>query len=110
IPTVETRLSATEGEAVDAATSLGYPVAVKLNSFTVTHKTDVGGVKLSLYDAAAVRSAYREIQNTVTAKLGREHFNGVTVQPMASAEGYELILGSSVDEQFGSVLLFGAGG
>ena len=110
IPVVETRLAATEGEAVNVATALGYPVAVKLNSFTVTHKTDMGGVKLSLYDAAAVRSAYREIQDTVTAKLGGEHFNGVTVQPMASAEGYELILGSSVDEQFGSVLLFGAGG
>lgn len=110
IPTVETRLAATEEEAVNAANSLGYPVAVKLNSFTVTHKTDVGGVKLSLHDAPGVRAAYRETQSAVTGKLGAEHFNGVTVQRMASAEGYELILGSSMDEQFGPVLLFGTGG
>ncbi|MBV8550615.1 MAG: bifunctional acetate--CoA ligase family protein/GNAT family N-acetyltransferase [Acidobacteriaceae bacterium] len=110
IPTVETRLAATEDEAVNAANSLGYPVVVKLNSITVTHKTDVGGVRLSLHDAQAVRAAYREIQDAVTGKLGAEHFNGVTVQRMASTEGYELILGSSMDEQFGPVLLFGTGG
>ena len=97
IPTVETRLAATEDEAVGAANSLGYPVALKLNSFTVTHKTDVGGVKLSLNDAAAVRAAYRDIQKAVTSKLGEGHFNGVTVQRMVSAEGYELIVGSSTD-------------
>ena len=110
IPTVETRLAATEDEAAQISNSLGYPVAVKLNSFTVTHKTDVGGVKLSLYDASSVRTAYREIESAVAAKLGAEHFNGVTIQPMASAAGYELILGSTIDPQFGPVLLFGAGG
>jgi acetyltransferase len=110
IPTVETRLALTEDEAVGAANSLGYPVVAKLNSFTVTHKTDVGGVKLSLHDASAVRAAYREIQDAVTGKIGAEQFNGVTIQPMVSAEGYELIVGSSIDAQFGPVLLFGAGG
>lgn len=110
IPAVETRLAATEEEAVAAANSLGYPVVVKLNSLTVTHKTDVSGVKLSLYDADAVREAYREIQSTVTSKLGGEHFQGVTVQRMVSAAGYELILGSSLDAQLGPVLLFGTGG
>ena len=110
IPTVETHLAATEDEAVNAANSLGYPVVLKLNSFTITHKTDVGGVKLSLHDAAAVRAAYREVQNSVASKLGAEHFNGVTVQCMVSAQGYELIVGSSIDAQFGPVLLFGTGG
>jgi acetyltransferase len=110
IATVETRLAATEDEAADAANALGYPVVLKLNSFTVTHKTDVGGVKLSLHDASAVRAAYRDIQSTVTRKLGPEHFNGATVQRMAFAEGYELILGSNVDAQFGPVLVFGTGG
>jgi acetyltransferase len=100
----------TEGEAVAAADSLGYPVAVKLNSFTITHKTEVGGVKLALRDASAVVAAYREIQEAVAAKLGAEHFNGVTVQSMFSAEGYELIVGSAIDAQFGPVLLFGTGG
>lgn len=110
IPVVETRLAGSEDEAVIAADSLGYPVAIKLNSHTVTHKTDVGGVKLSIRHAAAVRAAYREIQSTVATQLGREHFKGVTVQRMAPAEGYELILGSSMDAQFGPVLLFGVGG
>jgi acetyltransferase len=77
----------------------------------VTHKTEVNGVKLSLHDEEAVRAAYREIQRAVTSKLGAEHFQGVTVQRMIStASGYELILGSSVDAQFGPVLLFGTGG
>jgi acetyltransferase len=110
IPTVETHLASTEDEAVSAANALGYPVALKLNSYTVTHKTEVGGVRLSLNDALAVRAAYSDIQERVVAKLGREHFNGVTVQQMAIAEGYELIVGSSIDPQFGPVLLFGTGG
>ncbi|HEX4227406.1 MAG TPA: bifunctional acetate--CoA ligase family protein/GNAT family N-acetyltransferase [Bryobacteraceae bacterium] len=110
IPTVETRLAASEDEAVNAANNLGYPVVLKLNSLTVTHKTDVGGVKLSLPDSDAVRRAYRDIKSAVTEKAGEEHFAGVTVQPMASLDGYELIVGSSTDAQFGPVLLFGTGG
>jgi acetyltransferase len=110
IPTVETRLAASEEEAVVAANALGYPVALKLNSFTLTHKTDVGGVKLSLENASAVRNAYRDIQSAVASRAGPEHFNGVTVQRMVSTEGYELILGSMTDAQFGPVLLFGTGG
>lgn len=110
IPTVETRLAVTEDEAVAAADSLGYPVVLKLNSLTITHKTDVGGVKLNLANAAAVRDAFRSIQSSVTEKAGSEHFNGVTVQPMVLMDGYELTIGSSVDAQFGPVLLFGAGG
>ena len=110
IPTVETRLAGTEDEAVAAADALGYPVVLKLNSLTITHKTDVGGVKLNLADAAAVRDAFRFIQSSVTEKAGAQHFNGVTVQPMILTDGYELIVGVSVDSQFGPVLLFGAGG
>ncbi|HZQ47304.1 MAG TPA: GNAT family N-acetyltransferase, partial [Verrucomicrobiae bacterium] len=76
-----------------------------------THKTEVGGVRLDLRNASAVRRAWREIESSVTKKAGREHFAGVTVEPMISdREGYELILGSSLDEQFGPVLLFGLGG
>jgi acetyltransferase len=66
--------------------------------------------KLSIESASEVRAAYREIQSSVATKLGREHFNGVTVQRMVSGDGYELIIGSSIDAQFGPVLLFGAGG
>jgi acetyltransferase len=83
---------------------------LKIYSETITHKTDVGGVQLNLANAEAVRKAYNTIKDSVTARVGAEHFQGVTVQPMANLDGYELILGSSLDSQFGPVLLFGMGG
>ncbi|HSA92182.1 MAG TPA: bifunctional acetate--CoA ligase family protein/GNAT family N-acetyltransferase [Terriglobales bacterium] len=110
IPTVETRVARSPQEARELAESLGYPVVVKLHSETVTHKTDVDGVKLNLGDGDAVERAWREIESAVRKKAGEGHFLGVTVQPMVRTDGYELILGSSLDPQFGPVLLFGAGG
>jgi acetyltransferase len=106
IPVVETRIAATEDEAVACAEDLGYPVAVKLHSLSITHKTDVGGVHLNVARASAVRQAFARIR----ASAGEEAFQGVTVQPMITARGYELIIGSSVDSQFGPILLFGEGG
>lgn len=110
IPTVDTHIALSEEEAVELAEQIKYPVVLKLHSETITHKTDVGGVKLNLMDADDVRRAYRSIRDSVENKAGLEHFLGVTVQPMSKLEGYELILGSSVDPQFGPVLLFGLGG
>jgi acetyltransferase len=110
IPTVETLIAASEDEAVHFAERLGFPVVLKLHSETITHKTDVGGVQLNLSDADAVRRAYRTIESSVRERVGVEHFLGVTVQPMAKLDGYELIVGSSLDPQFGPVLLFGTGG
>jgi acetyltransferase len=110
IPTVETRLATSADDAARAAAEIGFPVAVKLHSETITHKTDVGGVRLGLGDETAVRRAVAEIEAAVEARAGRGHFQGVTVQPMVRIEGYELIVGSAVDAQFGPVLLFGAGG
>ncbi|MFZ5879419.1 MAG: GNAT family N-acetyltransferase [Chloroflexota bacterium] len=110
IPTVETRIARSKEEAAQAADAIGYPVVLKIHSETITHKTDVGGVLLNLADAQAVRAGYTSIEKSVTEKVGAEHFLGVTVQPMAKLEGYELILGSSIDPQFGPVLLFGLGG
>lgn len=107
---MDTRIAKSEAEAAKAADAIGYPVVLKLHSETITHKTDVGGVQLNLSDAAAVKKAYSAIQKSVTEKAGAEHFLGVTVQPMAKLDGYELILGSSIDPQFGPVLLFGLGG
>ncbi len=92
------------------ADEIGYPVVLKLNSETITHKSDVGGVQLNLKDEAAVRQAYETIRTTVSERAGEEHFHGVTVQPMVKLDGYELIVGSSQDAQFGPVLLFGTGG
>ena len=110
IPTVETHVARSESEAAKLAEKTGYPVVLKLFSETITHKTDVGGVQLNLRTAAAVRKAWKNIANAVREKAGAAHFLGVTVQPMISLQGYELILGSSLDPQFGPVLLFGTGG
>src|SRR4030095_3803248 len=100
----------TEQAAVRRAEEVGYPVVLKLFSETLTHKSDVGGVQLDLRNATSVRHAWRQIHTSVSDKAGHEHFLGVTVQPMVKHDGYELILGSSIDPQFGPVLLFGAGG
>jgi acetyltransferase len=110
IPTVETHIARTEDEAVKEAADIGFPVVLKIFSDTITHKTDVGGVKLNLQDDAAVRKAYQFIKSSVSEKVGAGEFGGVTVQPMVKLQGYELILGSSVDPQFGPVVVFGSGG
>jgi acetyltransferase len=110
IPTVETRIAVTEEEAVQAAQEIGFPTVIKLYSMTITHKTDVGGVLLNLRDADAVRKGFQTIKASVAEKVGAEHFQGVTVQPMIKLDGYELIIGSSLDSQFGPVMLFGTGG
>jgi len=110
IPTVDTRVAITEQEALQTAEEIGYPIVLKLYSLTITHKTDVGGVQLNLRDAKAVKTAFQTIKQAVTEKVGAEHFQGVTVQPMAKLDGYELIIGSSLDSQFGPVILFGTGG
>jgi acetyltransferase len=110
IPTVDTRVATTMEEAIAAANAIGYPVVLKLFSTTITHKTDVGGVKLNLQNAEAVRQAYQDIAASVVEKAGEANFTGVTVQPMVKLDGYELIVGSSIDPQFGPVLLFGTGG
>jgi acetyltransferase len=110
IPSIPTEIAGSEDAAAEAAARIGYPIVLKLHSFTITHKTDVGGVILNLPDESSVRRAYAEIRDNVEAKAGSGHFQGVTVQPFAKQEGYELILGSSLDPQFGPVLLFGTGG
>jgi acetyltransferase len=110
IPSVPTRVARTADEAVAYADKFGYPIVLKVYSTTITHKTDVGGVQLDLPNAASVRKAFRSIQSTVSAKVGKKAFEGVTVQPMVRLDGYELILGSNVDPVFGPVILFGSGG
>ncbi len=111
IPVVRTEVAISADAAAKLAGAMGYPVVVKLFSRTITHKTDVQGVKLNLATQQEVRIAFAEIQSSVAAHAGAEHFLGVTVQPMVRvSDGYEIILGSSIDAQFGPVLLFGAGG
>jgi len=110
IPTTRTEIALDEAHAEELAREMGYPVALKLHSVTLTHKSDFGGVMLNLRDAEMVRNAFRTIRESVTQKAGAEHFLGVTVQSMAKTGGYELILGTTQDAQFGPVLLFGTGG
>lgn len=111
IPVVKTVLAGTVEDAISAAEEIGYPVVLKLNSKTVTHKTDVGGVRLNIRNEEQVRQAFEAIAEGVAEHAGREHFQGVTVQPMVDlSESYEIIVGSSPDPQFGPVLLFGTGG
>jgi acetyltransferase len=111
VPVAKTVIAASADEAVKAAAEIGYPVVLKIYSETITHKTDVGGVQLNLGSAEAVDRAFRSIQESVTQRAGAEHFQGVTVQPMIKLkDAYELIIGSSLDPQFGPVLLFGTGG
>lgn len=111
LPVTPTEVATTAEQAVSLAGQMGYPVVLKIYSMTITHKTDVGGVILNLQDAAAVTTAFNKIKNAVTEKVGAQHFQGCTVQPMVKLrDAYELILGMSVDPQFGPVLLFGAGG
>ena len=111
IPTVITKIAKTEAAAAKVAKEIGFPIVLKLYSETITHKTDVGGVQLNLKDESDVRKAFNDIKTAVTEKKGAEHFQGVTVQKMIKlADGYEIILGSSIDPQFGPVLLFGMGG
>jgi acetyltransferase len=111
IPVVETRVADSEAAAAECAGRVGFPVALKLHSESLTHKSDVGGVQLGLRDDAEVRRAYRTIESSMRAQAGAGRFQGVTVQPMVPLDdGYELIIGSSLDAEFGPVLLFGAGG
>ncbi|MCU0550888.1 MAG: bifunctional acetate--CoA ligase family protein/GNAT family N-acetyltransferase [Leptolyngbya sp. Prado105] len=111
IPTVETYVAESADQAVQIAEKLTYPVVLKLYSETITHKTDVGGVQLNLRNADSVREAYHAIASTVAERTQDPNaFLGVTVQPMIQREGYELIIGSSLDPQFGPVMLFGSGG
>ena len=107
IPVTRTELADSEDRAAQLAGEIGFPVVLKLHSRTITHKTEVGGVELDLQDEPAVRGAWKRIK----AGAGSS-FEGVTVQPMLrrSDDGYELILGSSTDAQFGPVVLFGLGG
>ena len=115
IPTMPTKNAGSADEAVAEARRLGYPVVLKLWSETITHKTDAGGVVLNIANDSTVRDAFAQIQENVDRYADQHHitkdaFLGVTVQPMIRAKGYELIVGSSVDAQFGPTILFGAGG
>ena len=109
IRSVETLVAKTAAEAVASASRLGFPVAVKLASPTIVHKTDVGGVKLDLKSESEVEAAFNDIKARL-AEIGRQdEMEGVTVQPMVK-EGIETIVGVTQDPSFGPLIMFGLGG
>jgi len=111
IPVVETHLATTAEQAVVAAAAIGYPVVVKLHSTSISHKSEVEGVQLNLQGPAEVEQAFRTMERRLGERHGTAAFGGVTVQRMLRLQGaIELIVGSSVDPEFGPVILFGTGG
>ncbi len=109
VPVTPTKLATSPEEAVTVAAEMGYPVALKVVSEAITHKSDIGGVELNLADEAAVRSAFDRIAAAAEAAAPGATVDGVSVQPMARA-GTEVIMGMTMDQQFGPVLMFGLGG
>jgi acetate---CoA ligase (ADP-forming) len=109
IPAVPTLLTRDAEEAATASERIGFPVALKVESAQIGHKSDVGGVQLGLSSAAEVRDAFLRIRERVTAKLPTAEIAGVVVQRMAPA-GMEMILGIKRDPLFGPVVICGFGG
>jgi acyl-CoA synthetase (NDP forming) len=109
LPVVEERRATTAEAAAEAAAALGFPVVLKLDSPDIAHKTEVGGVKLNLGDAAAVREAFDAIAASARRHAPDARVDGVLVQRTAP-KGVELILGAKRDPQFGAMVLVGTGG
>jgi len=106
---VETLMARTESEAVALALKLGFPVAVKLASSTIVHKTEVGGVILDVNSEGEVKQAFQHIRSRL-ASLGRQReMEGVTLQRMIKG-GIETIVGLTQDPTFGPLIMFGSGG
>ncbi|MDI6856813.1 MAG: acetate--CoA ligase family protein [Dehalococcoidia bacterium] len=109
IPTAKARLATSAQEAAKAAKEIGFPVVLKIVSPDITHKSDVGGVKLDLKTPDEVAAAYDEIVAAAKKAQPNARIDGVAVQKMAPP-GIEVIMGMSQDPQFGPVLMFGLGG
>jgi len=109
IPVVETKLAKTQKEAVSLSQKMGFPVALKIASPDVIHKSDSGGVKLSVNSVAEVKKSYDEILKKVRKQYPDAVVHGVSVQKMFQP-GTEVIIGTSKDPQFGPVIMFGLGG
>jgi len=109
IPVVEARLATSKTEAVELAKKMGFPIALKIISPEVIHKSDSGGVKLGVDSAAKVGEAYTEILTAIKKHYPKAKIHGISVQKMAKP-GVEVIIGMTKDAQFGPVLMFGLGG
>ena len=109
IPVVEAKLARTKAEALSLSKKMGFPVVLKIVSPDVVHKSDSGGVRLGLANAAHVGKAYSDIISAIKKHYPKAKIEGISVQKMAHP-GVEVIIGMTKDEQFGPVLMFGLGG
>jgi acetyltransferase len=111
IPVTRTILARSVNEAIMIATQLGFPVALKIDSPDISHKSDVQGVALNIQGAVGVRDAYLEMMQAVARLQPKARINGVTIQNMAlKKRGREIYIGLVTDDPFGPVIAFGAGG
>ncbi len=110
LPVIRTETAETEEEASDLARELGYPVAMKLHSPDITHKTDAGGVRLDLRSDGDVRAAFKKIVESARRYKPAARINGVTMQPYFADPDFEILLGAKRDVNFGPVIVFGLGG
>lgn len=108
IPFSACRIAISADKAADAAEKLGFPVAIKIVSKDIIHKSDVGGVKTNLTDKESVKTAYEQMIKNVRKKMQKAKLAGVYVQKME--KGIEAIVGMKRDAQFGPVIMFGLGG
>jgi len=109
ISVVETKLAKTQKEAISISQKIGFPVALKIASPDVIHKSDSGGVKLSINSVSEVKKAYDEILKKIRKQYPDAVVHGVSVQKMVRP-GTEVVVGTSKDPQFGPVIMFGLGG
>ncbi|QGY40474.1 CoA-binding protein [Pseudodesulfovibrio cashew] len=110
LPTPATTLARSSDEAVAAAEEIGYPVVLKIASPDISHKSDVGGVKVNLQDAGEVMAAFKDITARAQRMRREAYIAGCLVQEMAPAGVKEVIIGFKRDDQFGPMLMFGLGG
>jgi acetyltransferase len=110
IPAVKTLVAQTPEEAVALSSELGYPVVLKALSPQISHKSKIGGVLLNVCSPSETKTLFGEIANRVKNHSSTAEFQGVSIQPMIHEKGYEMIIGSKKDAQFGSTILCGTGG
>jgi acetyltransferase len=110
LPVITTEVAETEDKAAEIGNELGYPLAMKLHSPDITHKTDAGGVHLDLRSQKDIRHAYRSILQSAKAYQPNARIKGVTIQPFFSSPDYEILIGAKRDPNFGPIILFGMGG
>ena len=111
IPVARTIVAHSPNEALLIAQQMGFPVAMKVNSHDISHKSDAGGVMLNLRNAHEVRAAYQKISENIQLNRPDAKMDGIAIEPMIMKNnGRELMIGVTTDPAFGPVITFGAGG